>query len=97
MDWLEDRIEWLQGIIFESAIQPVLYKFGWTAYSDIGFDWLNTFIYGCVAIAIAYAICRPLELLKPVQKWREAGPSAPTSSTRLSTAWGSFSWLFSVF
>lgn len=71
IDGLLRLIEQVQGAIFETSIQPALYQLGLMDWSEDVFDSLGFALYGAIAIALAYLLCRPLELWRPVERWPE--------------------------
>jgi sterol desaturase/sphingolipid hydroxylase (fatty acid hydroxylase superfamily) len=68
-DSFQRLIEQIQGTIFETAIQPLLFRAGLMDWSETAFDGVEFALYGALAVALAYVICRPLELLRPVERW----------------------------
>ena len=70
-DAFQRIIEQVQGAIFEDAIQPVLFHLGLMDWSEDVFDGIEFALYGALAIAAAYVLCRPLELWRPVESWDE--------------------------
>jgi sterol desaturase/sphingolipid hydroxylase (fatty acid hydroxylase superfamily) len=71
IDTVQRSIEEVRGIVFEWAIEPALYQLGLMDWSESLFDGLEVALYGALAIALAYAVCRPLELWRPVERWVE--------------------------
>ena len=69
LDWVQDLWNALNGWLFEAAVQPALYSLGLMAWAEDAFDWMDFFLFGLVQVAIVYAICRPLEAWKPVERW----------------------------
>jgi hypothetical protein len=72
-DWLM-RI-WVDssGAIYESAVQPALYAAGLMSYADRVQEWLDFALLGVVQIVMVYAVCRPLEALRPVEQVTNPG------------------------
>jgi sterol desaturase/sphingolipid hydroxylase (fatty acid hydroxylase superfamily) len=68
---LQRLIEQIQGTIFETAVQPALYRLGLMDWSEEVFDGIEFAIYGALAVAFAYVLLRPLELWRPVETWGE--------------------------
>jgi sterol desaturase/sphingolipid hydroxylase (fatty acid hydroxylase superfamily) len=58
-----------QRLLFEHAVQPVLYGLGLAAHLEEAFEATEWFLIGAVEIALLYAILRPLERLRPVEAW----------------------------
>jgi sterol desaturase/sphingolipid hydroxylase (fatty acid hydroxylase superfamily) len=59
----------LQGWIFDTAVQPVLFALGLGAYVEMGFDAVEFFLLGLIELAVAYALMRPLEAWRPAERW----------------------------
>ena len=59
------------GWIEQTAILPLLYHFGWMQWEELSFDWMLVCVYGLFAIILTYAVCWPLEALRPVEQWPE--------------------------
>jgi sterol desaturase/sphingolipid hydroxylase (fatty acid hydroxylase superfamily) len=69
LDWFQRLIEQIQGAIFETAIQPVLFHAGLMDWSESVFDGVEFALYGALAVALTYVLFRPLELWRPVERW----------------------------
>lgn len=61
----------LQASLFESVVQPVLFALGLTTYAELGFDAVEFFLYGVIEIALVWLLLRPLESLRPVERWTD--------------------------
>jgi len=55
------------GAIYVGAVQPALYAAGLMEYADRVAEWLDFALLGVVQVALVYAVCRPLEALRPVE------------------------------
>jgi sterol desaturase/sphingolipid hydroxylase (fatty acid hydroxylase superfamily) len=71
IDGLLRVIDQVQGTIFETAVQPVLYQFGLMDWADDVFDGVGVALFGAIALALAYLLFRPLELWRPVEHWAD--------------------------
>ncbi|MBW8268036.1 sterol desaturase family protein [Caldovatus aquaticus] len=71
---LQDLYATATGWIFEQAIQPVLYALGLMDWADDAYQWLDFALFGLVTIGVVYAVCRPLELWRPVERWDDGAP-----------------------
>jgi sterol desaturase/sphingolipid hydroxylase (fatty acid hydroxylase superfamily) len=58
-----------QGIVFENAVEPLLYRLGLMDWADDVFDGVGVALYGALAVALAYLLLKPLELWRPVECW----------------------------
>lgn len=70
-DAFQRVIEQVQGTIFESAVQPLLYQCGLMDWSEEAFDGIEFALYGALAVALAFLLFRPLEWWRPVEHWSE--------------------------
>jgi len=61
------------GWIFEHALQPVLYAAGLMDWAEDAYAWLDFALFGLLGIAIAWAVCRPLEAWRPVEPVAQRG------------------------
>ncbi len=68
-DTFQRLIEQVQGAIFETAIQPVLFRAGLMDWSESVFDGIEFALYGALAVILTYVLFRPLELWRPVERW----------------------------
>ena len=71
LDGILRVIDQAQGIIFEDAVEPLLYRFGLMDWAEEVFDGVGAALFGALAISAAYLLFRPLELWRPVECWRE--------------------------
>ena len=55
------------GWIFEHALQPLLYALGLMDWAEDAYAWLDFALFGLFGIAVAWAVCRPLEAWRPVE------------------------------
>jgi sterol desaturase/sphingolipid hydroxylase (fatty acid hydroxylase superfamily) len=65
--WLMDLWVDSAGAIYESAVQPALYAAGLMQWADRVQEWLDFALLGIVQILLVYAVCRPLEAIRPVE------------------------------
>jgi sterol desaturase/sphingolipid hydroxylase (fatty acid hydroxylase superfamily) len=70
-DAIQHLITQAQGAIFETAIEPALFHLGLMDWAEDVFDGVEFALYGAVAVAVAYVLCRPLELWWPVERWED--------------------------
>jgi len=64
-------IEQVQGAIFEGVCEPALYRLGLMDWSEAVFDGIQFALFGAIEIALAYALFRPLEWWRPVERWAD--------------------------
>ncbi len=60
----------IAGDLDQYLILPVLYHFGWMEWEELAFDWALVCVYGMFAVVVTYAVCWPLEFLRPVERWK---------------------------
>ena len=56
---------WLQ----EHAILPLLWQLDLMDWEEISFGWTLFAVYGLAQVLVTYAVCLPLERLRPVEHW----------------------------
>jgi sterol desaturase/sphingolipid hydroxylase (fatty acid hydroxylase superfamily) len=66
---LDSLVSSLQTWAYVDVIQPLLFKFGWMDYDEDTYDALYPVIVGFLTIIAMYALLRPLEALRPVERW----------------------------
>ncbi|MBI0537377.1 fatty acid hydroxylase family protein [Roseomonas sp. KE2513] len=55
--------------LFQVAVQPALYQLGMMEWAEDAFSWMDFFVFGFVQVIVVYAVCRPLEAWRPVERW----------------------------
>jgi sterol desaturase/sphingolipid hydroxylase (fatty acid hydroxylase superfamily) len=66
---LDRLFSFIAGWIDQTLILPILYHFGWLEWEELSFDWMLICVYGVFAVIVTYAVCWPLEALRPVERW----------------------------
>ena len=69
LDGVMRAIDQVQGIVFEDAVQPLLYTLGLMDWSEDLFNGVGVALFGALEIAFAYMLFRPLEWWRPVERW----------------------------
>jgi sterol desaturase/sphingolipid hydroxylase (fatty acid hydroxylase superfamily) len=64
---LEDFHTQITGWIFETFLQPLLYATDSMHIADEMLEWVDFALFSLFGIVITYAICRPLEAIRPVE------------------------------
>lgn len=64
LDWFA----FLQGWLFESVVEPVLFHTGLGEYTEDAFEGVEWFLTGACEVAALYLVLRPLEALFPAQR-----------------------------
>lgn len=76
MSTLGEAVAALQTWLFEAALQPALYALDVANYTEPAYEALEWLIWGVLEVAVLYAVLRPLEALRPAERWgtrREVG------------------------
>lgn len=71
IDAIERWVEQIQAAVFETAVQPALFRLGMMDWSEDAFDGVGFALYGALAVALGYVLFRPLELWRPVEHWSD--------------------------
>jgi sterol desaturase/sphingolipid hydroxylase (fatty acid hydroxylase superfamily) len=70
MNMLSDSIAgWLEI----HAILPLLYNLGLMQWEEISYGWALFAVYGAFQVIVTFAICLPLEMWRPVERWPSSG------------------------
>lgn len=75
---LKDLYASATGWLFETLIQPSLYALGLMDWAEDVYGWLDFALFGLLSIGVVYAVCRPLELWRPVERWADGGRAVRT-------------------
>jgi sterol desaturase/sphingolipid hydroxylase (fatty acid hydroxylase superfamily) len=73
MTAIAERYTDATGWIFEHALQPLLYALGLMDWAEDAYAWLDFALFGLFGIAVAWAVCRPLEAWRPVEPVSQRG------------------------
>ncbi|MBY0336598.1 MAG: sterol desaturase family protein [Acetobacteraceae bacterium] len=46
-----------------------MYALGLMDWADEAFHWMDFFVFGLIQVAVVIAVCRPLEMWRPVERW----------------------------
>ncbi len=71
MDWLFRLIDPVQSWLFESWVLPALFHAGFVDYADEAYHATGEFVLSLLEIAFIYVLLRPLEALRPVERWSD--------------------------
>ncbi len=66
---LDNVVSTMQTLLYVDVVQPFLFKVGRMDYDEDTFDALYWVIVGVLEVLVMYAILRPLEALRPAEKW----------------------------
>lgn len=59
----------VQGWVFETAVQPLIFHLGLMAYVEDAHNAVATVLIGIIEIAVLCAVLKPLEAWRPVEQW----------------------------
>lgn len=65
----DNFVSTLQTLLYVDVVQPFLFKIGLMGYDEDTYDALYWVIVGVLEVCVMYAILRPLEALRPAEKW----------------------------
>jgi sterol desaturase/sphingolipid hydroxylase (fatty acid hydroxylase superfamily) len=71
MPFLTEYFVTLQGWLFDTFVQPLLFALGLASYIEMGFDGVEFVLLGSIELGIAYLLMRPLEALWPAEHWQQ--------------------------
>jgi sterol desaturase/sphingolipid hydroxylase (fatty acid hydroxylase superfamily) len=66
---LDGLVSTLQTWAYIHVVQPLLFKFGWMDYDEDSYDALYPVIVGFLTVVGMYLLLRPLEALRPAERW----------------------------
>jgi sterol desaturase/sphingolipid hydroxylase (fatty acid hydroxylase superfamily) len=67
--WMLESFASLHTALFETLIEPLLYKFHLMGYADLAYDAVEVFLLGIVQIILLYGSLRWLEAWWPAEVW----------------------------
>lgn len=68
-----DALTAASGWVFQQAVMPLLYALGAMHLADDAHEWLDFALLGLLQLVVAWAVCRPLELWRPVERVTDPG------------------------
>ena len=71
IDSLSQTFAELQGWLFESMVQPLVYRLGLMEHVEPIYEGLGTAMIGAIEIAVLVALLKPLERWRPVEQWAD--------------------------
>ncbi|MBV9249401.1 MAG: sterol desaturase family protein [Acetobacteraceae bacterium] len=63
------RFDLAAGWLQEHVLIPLLYQLDLMRWDDVSYGWALFAVYGACQVALTFAICLPLELWRPVERW----------------------------
>ncbi|MBP0492642.1 sterol desaturase family protein [Pararoseomonas indoligenes] len=69
LDTISRGYDAFTSILFQNGVQPLLYAFGMMEWEEDAFAWMDFIVFGVLQVLVVYAICRPLEAWRPVERW----------------------------
>jgi sterol desaturase/sphingolipid hydroxylase (fatty acid hydroxylase superfamily) len=71
LSMLDTVVSAMQTWLYIEVVQPFLFKVGLMGYDEDTYDALYWVIVGVLEVLVMYAILRPLEALRPAEKWQD--------------------------
>lgn len=71
MDALFRLIEPLQSLVFEQLVLPLVFQTGFMSYAEDAYEATGVFLLGFMEIGLIYALLRPLESWRPIERWKD--------------------------
>jgi sterol desaturase/sphingolipid hydroxylase (fatty acid hydroxylase superfamily) len=68
---LDNMVSALQTLLYVDVVQPFFYRFGLMGYDEDTYDALYWVIIGVLEIVVMYLALRPLEALRPIERWQD--------------------------
>jgi sterol desaturase/sphingolipid hydroxylase (fatty acid hydroxylase superfamily) len=68
---LDNFVSTLQTLLYVDVVQPFFYRFGLMGYDEDTYDALYWVIIGVLEIVVMYLALRPLEALRPIERWQD--------------------------
>lgn len=66
-----DLFTTIQGWLFDTLVQPILFALGLAEFVEPGFDAVEFVLLGMLQLGLAYLLLRPLEALWPAERWSD--------------------------
>jgi sterol desaturase/sphingolipid hydroxylase (fatty acid hydroxylase superfamily) len=76
MQWIQDLFAAVQQWLYETAIQPIMFSFGFGNFLEDGYTATGWLLVGLIQIAVMLAI------IGPMQRWRPVEPVVDVASIR---------------
>lgn len=67
----DNVVSTMQTLLYINVVQPFLFKADLMGYDEDTFDALYWVIVGVLEVLVMYVILRPLEALRPAEKWQD--------------------------
>ncbi len=68
---IDEAISAVQTLMFVDVVQPAFYKLGLMRYDEDTYDALYWVIVGVLQVGLAYLLLRPLEAMRPAERWTD--------------------------
>jgi sterol desaturase/sphingolipid hydroxylase (fatty acid hydroxylase superfamily) len=69
MDIWVNAFATIQDLIFENMLEPVIHMLELDNWLELVFDGLEFFMFGILEVLALYCVLRPLEALRPAERW----------------------------
>ena len=71
MEALAQAFAAVQGWLFETAVQPLIFRLDLMAFVEEAYDAVGTVLIGAIEIGVLCALLKPLEAWRPIEQWQE--------------------------
>lgn len=71
INFVDNGISAAQTLVYVDVVQPLLFHFNLMGYDDDIYDALYWVLIGVLQIGLTYVLLRPLEMLRPVERWQD--------------------------
>jgi sterol desaturase/sphingolipid hydroxylase (fatty acid hydroxylase superfamily) len=68
-DLLSPFFSHIQDLVFENTVEPLIHLLQLDNWLEIAFDGVEFFLFGILEVLALYLVLRPLEALRPAEKW----------------------------
>lgn len=70
-NWITTRFAELHSWVFETIVQPSLYRFGFMNWDERAYEGTELFLIGAIELLLLFIIFRPIERLAPAEVWTD--------------------------
>ena len=71
IDALGNAFNLLHGWLFQTVVEPLLFRFDGSAIMEQAYTGVELFLLGALQITVLYALLRPLEAMWPAERWSD--------------------------
>ncbi len=67
----------VQGWLFEHGVQPLLFRLDLMEFAEDAYEGVGMVMTGVIEIGVLCALLKPLEIWRPIERWRDKQPVRP--------------------